>query len=734
MRLPSLFKQQGLSFVLSIAIMVLMLLHASDKLPLKFIHKLENYSYDLRLNFLMPNTIDKRIVIVDIDEKSLIEQGRWPWGRDKMAKLVNQLFDTYHINTLGFDVVFAEKDESSGLKQYLKDNAQFANALKIVKPTLDYDQIFADSLKNRKVVLGYYFQLTGDNNRVGQLTAPVFSWEDFPKESVVVTQATGYGANLALIQKNALSAGHFNESYDTDGITRKVAVLIEYGDHYYDSLALAVARTYLGAALKAEFAVVGTNEGYAGLEAFQLENKRIPVDSELATLIPYRGVQGSYQYVSATDVLNKKVLPESLKNKIVLVGTSAAGLLDLRATPVQANYPGVEIHANVISGILDNNIKERPAYTNAVEFLMLSVLGLLLALFLPVLNPLKATLLTMGVLATVLVINFTSWQYANLVLPIASILLMIVLIYLLNMSYGFFVESRGKRQLTGLFGQYVPPELVKEMAKNPEVINLKGESREMTVLFSDIRGFTQISEGLNPKQLTQLMNEFLTPMTQIIHSNRGTIDKYMGDAIMAFWGAPLRDKNHAEHALTAAMQMSASIKEISANFTAKGWPAIRMGFGLNTGNMVVGNMGSSFRMAYTVMGDSVNLGSRLEALTKYYGVDIIVSEFIKAQTPDMLYRELDKVRVKGKDKSVSIFEPIGKSEQLSTEIVDALNEYHVALQHYRNQDWNAAEKQFKALEKMLPLPLYAMYLARIKQFKKTAPPDVWDGVFSHETK
>jgi adenylate cyclase len=742
----ALVKQHGISFGLSLGVIVLMLMHASHIMPLGFIHKLENYTYDRRLNLLMPNTIDSRIVIVDIDEKSLVEQGRWPWSRDKMARLVNQLFATYEINTLGFDVVFAEKDESSGLKnlewmqqKYLKDDAGFADVLKLVKPQLDYDQIFADSLKNRNVVLGYYFQLRGDTNHVGQLPPAIFSAESFDNQPIAFIEATGYGANLAILQKNSLAAGHFNPESDADGITRKIPVLIKYGSHYYDSLAVAVARVYLqNPVMEARFAKTRANVEYVGLESFHMADKRIPVDGEVATLIPYRGVQGSYQYVSASDVLNNKVRPESLKNKIVLVGTTAPGLMDLRATPVQSNYPGVEVHANVISGILDNNIKERPAFTNGLELLLLLLAGLLLAFTLPSLNPLKATLMTLGVLATVLGIIFVSWQYANLVLPMASLLLMIGLIYLLNMSYGFFVESRGKRQLTGLFGQYVPPELVKEMAKNPEAISMKGESREMTVLFSDVRGFTQISEGLDPQQLTQMMNEFLTPMTQIIHSNRGTIDKYMGDAIMAFWGAPLRNKNHAQHALNAALQMNAVMKEISAKFVAKGWPEMRMGFGLNTGDMVVGNMGSSFRMAYTVMGDSVNLGSRIEGLTKNYGADIIVSEFVKAQTPNTIYRELDIVRVKGKDKPVTIYEPLGNAEDVQAETLMELNLYHAALKFYRNQDWDLAEKQLKTLEKMTVedsnAPLYALYLARIKQFKKAPPAKNWDGVFTHETK
>ena len=744
MRLFSIIKQHRVSFALSLLIIALMLLHASNNVPLKFVQKLENFSYDVRLRTLMPNMIDDRIVIVDIDEKSLLEQGRWPWPRNKVAMLVNQLFDTYHINTLGFDVVFAEKDDTSGLKnleqiqQQLKDDVAFSAAFSNIKPQLDYDQVFADSLKNRKVVLGYYFQTSGDNHHVGQLPLAALT-ADTLEQNIHFTEASGFGANLAVLQNSALDAGHFNPNLDEDGITRKVSMLIKYKDQYYNSLSLAVARAYLqNAPMGFHFATSGINTSYSAIEYLQLADKRIPVDDEVATLIPYRGMQNSFQYVSATDVLNNKVRPDRLKNKIVLIGTTAAGLLDLRATPVQGNYPGVEIHANIISGILDNSIKQRPDYSYIVEIFMLLIIGLMLALFLPILNPIKASLLTIAALAVVLAINFASWQYVNIVLPIASSLLMIGLIYLLNMSVGFFVESRGKRQLTKLFGQYVPPELVQEMAKNPEKIDMTGEAREMTVLFSDIRGFTQISEGLDPKQLTQMMNEFLTPMTKIIHEHRGTIDKYMGDAIMAFWGAPLKDENHAQNALNAALQMNAAINSINVKFAKKGWSCIKMGFGLNTGNMVVGNMGSSFRMAYTVMGDSVNLGSRIEGLTKHYGVDIIVSEFVKGQTPNILYRELDLVRVQGKDKPVAIFEPIGVAETLTIEALDALNLHQEMLQNYRSSNWTLAEKQLANLKKMAQQDgksvLLMLYSQRIAQFKKVPPANNWDGVFNHESK
>ena len=735
----SLLKQHGSRFGLSFSIIIIMLLYAANVLPLGFVQKLENYSYDARLNLMMPRTIDTRIIIIDIDEKSLKEQGRWPWGRNKLATLVDTLFEHYQVNTLGFDVIFAEKDESSGLKalelmqKRLNNDAAFTAEFQAIKPTLDHDRLFAESIKNRNVVLGYYFVPKGVDSRVGQLPSPVFKAGSFGNKPIHFNEMQGYGANLPSLQQNTPFAGHLNPEPDVDGITRSISVLSQFNGHYYDAFAIAIARAfYKESTLQAEFASFGSSKYYSGLEHFNLANKVIPVDNNVAMLIPYRGPQGSFQYVSATDVLNKKVAIKDLKNKIILVGTTAPGLMDLRATPVQNIYAGVEIHANVTAGILDNNIKQRPAYTLGAQFLQLLLAGLLLALTLPYLNPLKATLMTLLTIATVLFINFASWQWANLVLPIASSLLMISLIYVVNMSYGFFVESRAKRQLAGLFGQYVPPELVTEMALNPEAINLAGESREMTVLFSDIRGFTHIAEGLNPQHLSKVMNEFLTPLTQVIHNNRGTVDKYMGDAIMAFWGAPLIDENHVQHAVNAALDMVKVLEIVNKKFSEKNWPIINMGIGINTGNMAVGNMGSSFRMAYTVMGDAVNLGSRLESLTKNYGVGIIVSEQVKNQTPDMLYRELDIVRVKGRDKPVTIFEPLGMVKQVSTELRNELALYKQALKLYRSKSWDLSEIQFLNLQALHPNSvLYEVYITRIKQHRRVPPSFNWDGVFNY---
>lgn len=743
MSLPAFITRHAIRIGLSLVILVLLLSSAIGKLDIGFIKGLENYAYDARLNLLMPGTQDTRIVIVDIDERSLQEQGRWPWSRNKLARLVDKLFDEYQINTLGFDVVFAEKDESSGLKnlevigESLRPDSDFHAIVEKFRPRLDYDQILASSFKNRNVVLGYYFHQDANSRvSVGALPSPSFTPGSFEGRAVGIKQASGHGANLLVLQQNAAGAGHFNPVPDADGISRKIPALYDFQGNAYEALSIAVARAALGARLEAGFAQgLGAEGDYLGLEQLKLGELVIPVDEQLSVLIPYRGKKGSFPYVSATDVLNGKVDAEMLQNRIVLLGTTAPGLMDLRATPVQNVYPGVEIHANMIAGILDQNIKERPAYMLGAELVILFVAGILLAFALPALSPVWATILTGGVLLSGVLFNLLLWQSANLVLPLASFLLLVSAIYVLNMSYGFFIESRGKRQLAGLFGQYVPPELVDEMAKDPHAFTLEGESREMTVLFSDVRGFTTISEGLDPKQLTQLMNEFLTPMTHIIHHSRGTIDKYMGDAIMAFWGAPLHDADHARHALHAAMEMVQKLADLQAQFKARDWPAINIGVGLNTGMMTVGNMGSEFRMAYTVMGDAVNLGSRLEGLTKHYGVHIIVSEFTRDQAPDFIYRELDVVRVKGKDKPVTIFEPMCEAGKQDQTLEDELNAYGRALQAYRTQNWDMAEKQFNNLYQLYPQRmLYQIYIERIAYFRKNPPEADWDGVFTHETK
>ena len=710
---------------------------------------MENLAYDARVLFSIKKDEDPRIVIVDIDEKSLAEEGRWPWGRNRMAKLVDDLFTHYKVNLVGFDVVFAEPDESSGLKvlqqlakDEFKDIPEYRERLEELKPILDYDRIFSESISNRSVILGYYFDAeTADKQtlQTGVLPKAALTKEQFKGHSVNVPVAIGYGANLEEFQKHAAGGGHFNPAIDEDGVIRRVPMYYEFEGEYYESLSLAMARQYFGEeTVEPVFAEAITDiesSEYSGLEWLRVGPSLIPVDEKIQALVPYRGKQGSFPYISATDVIHGRVDVSLLENTIVLVGTSAPGLFDLRSTPIQNKYPGVEIHANLIAGILDQSIKERPAYVLGAEFVILFLIGLVITVLLPLLNPVWSVLATVSILALSITINYSFWQNANLVLPIASSVIMILMMFLLNMSYGFFIERRKKGEITGLFGQYIPRELVDEMSEDPQAYSLDAEEKELTVLFSDVRGFTTLSEGMNPQELAALMNEFLTPITKIIHETRGTIDKYMGDAVMAFWGAPIDDPKHARHALQAGLDMVERIHALRHEFLEKGWPEIRIGVGINTGEMSVGNMGSEFRIAYTVMGDTVNLGSRLEGLTRVYEVDVIVSETVKKAVPEYVYRELDRVKVKGKNEPVSIYEPLAMKEEVSPDELDELKLYNQALKYYRGKDWDMAELQFLNLKKIhSDRPLYDFYIERMKFFRDNPPPEDWDGVFTFTTK
>lgn len=739
-------KKNAILIALGLMLVLLFVGNAAHFYRLSFVDRLSAIVYDYRLRISMPRTVDDRIVILDIDEKSLKEEGRWPWSRNRLALLMDQLFEHYGVAVVGFDVVFAERDNSSGLhvlqqlgQDQLKSDAAFQSAFAQIEPQLEYDRLFADKIKNRKVVLGYYLSNQKNQNESGMLPASVFPSGMFKNSLVGFTSWNGYGANLPELQTAALSAGHFNPMVDGDGVVRRVPMLAECKGGYYPSLSLAMVQALLGQPKINLGLVDGKNSGYSGLEWLELaaDNRiyKIPVDQDVASFIPYRGRQGSFKYISIADVLHDRVEPDKLKGKIILVGTTAPGLLDMRSTPVSEVYPGVEIHANMIAGILDQDLKQQPAYMLGAEVLWLLLIGVTLAVLLPLLSPMRAILASVLVFAASQALTLGIWQYANVVMPIANSLVMVAMLFALNMSYGYFVESRTKRQITNLFGQYVPSELVDEMSKHPDSVSMVGESREMTVLFSDVRGFTSISEGLDPKELSLLMNEFLTPLSRVVYKHRGTIDKYMGDCIMAFWGAPLPDGTHARNAIMAGIEMQTTLQNLQAHFKERGWPSIKIGVGINTGRVSVGNMGSEVRVAYTVMGDEVNLASRLEGITKQYGVGIIVGENTRNAVTDFVYRELDHVRVKGKDKPIAIYEPLGLLAQTDKSVLEELKLFHEMRRLYRKQNWEQAELQLMNLQRISPqTELYKIYAERVVHFRNNPPPDDWDGVYVFETK
>ncbi len=732
-------RKHALLIALGFLIVLLFAGSAAHFYKLSFVSFVEKKIYDTRLRLTMPKTQDDGIVILDIDEKSLKAEGHWPWGRDKLALLLDKLFDTYGVAEVGFDVVFAERDTSSGLavlqelaRQQLKGVPAYQSALEQIQPQLEYDAQFASKMQQRNVVLGYYFNNTGSTS--GALPAPVFAPGTFQGRPIDFIHADGYGGNLDEFQSRAASAGHFTQSPDEDGVVRRIPMLIEYGGAYYESLSLAMVRTLLGnPSLKAGYG--NDDRSYAGLEWLQLDNLRIPVDRTASALVPYRGFRNSFRYVSVTDVLHQRIPVAELKSKIILVGTTAPGLLDMRTTPVNEVYPGVEAHANMISGILHQDLKSRPPYIMGAEVILLLLVGGVLSVLLPQLSPIHGTLASLLVLLGMVALNILVWKYGAIDLPLASFLMMVSALFALNMSFGYFLESRTKRQITKLFGQYVPKEVVGELSEHPDQVSMAGDSREMTILFSDVRGFTSISEGLDSKELSLLMNEFLTPLSRVVHKHRGTIDKYMGDCIMAFWGAPLPDERHAYHGILAGLEMHKALDALQPRLKQRGWPELHIGVGVNTGRVSVGNMGSEVRVAYTVMGDAVNLASRLEGITKEYGAKVVVGENTKTAAPEFVYRELDMVRVKGKEEPVAIFEPLGLKGAVSEAVQEENKLFHQMLRAYRNQDWDQAELLLFNLQQKAPdTKLYHVYTERIGYYRNNPPPAAWDGVFVFKTK
>jgi adenylate cyclase len=728
---------------LAILLTLLTLVHIMGLYTYPYVDEIENLLYDTRVRLSAPRGIDPRIVIVAIDEASLEAHGHWPWTRDKLALLVEQMF-AHGVVVVGFDMLFAERDESADfdLLHALAsgpEDEKFRQRLQELEPKLDRDRLFAEGLAAGPTILGYYF----DNNEetafeTGELPMSAFDLHESMMESVFIPRGHGYTASLPVLMETAWSAGFINNPLiDADGVVRRAPLLQEYNFSVYESLSMAVAATYFNDITLPVFVDASSWMGdYPPLEGLELAGNSLPIDPQGGVLVPYRGPAGSFPYISATKIMDGTLDdPDALDGAIVLVGATAPGLEDLRSTPFGSIYPGVEVHANVVAGILDQSFRWEPAYTAAAEMIIVVVFGLLTALVLPLLKPSVATLVFLITLTGALAVNFYFWEVVRHVMPLAMTMYVLTGVYVINMVFGYLFESRSRHQMDNLFGRYVPPDLVKEMSKDPQNYSLASRKLELSVLFSDIRGFTSISEKLDAEDLSELMNEYLTPMTRIVHESSGTIDKYIGDAVMAFWGAPIRDANHASKAVHAGLAMQAALVELNQNFQKKGWPEIKIGVGVNTGPMSVGNMGSTFRQAYTVLGDAVNLGSRLEGITKVYGVGFIVAESTAEKAHEFLYRELDKVRVKGKEEPVTILEPMGLKETLPIETKQLVEKFGMAILSYRKQDWNAAQDAIESLLNEEPESmLYELYLDRINQFKDEPPEEHWDGVFTHKNK
>lgn len=741
------------------------------------INRLEYLVFDQRMA-VMPKAEkppENKIVIIDLDERSLQVEGQFPWNRIKVGQLTEKLRD-YGALVVGFDITFPEPDRN--IRDLLepvdldKLDSSFNETLASIEPIINSDQYFARVMESGgiDVVLAINFSPQAEV-AYNELPPSIVDIDPELVDRISAQDMSGFTGNIKILQDAALGSGSMNQSPDGDGIIRRVPLLIRYGNSLYPTLSMEMIRVYnflenyeVVTQTYGELDVITAVRIGRGAGAFE-----IPTDGLGQVIVPFVGTSSlrtneHFPYISATDVLRDNLSEEeqdALQNSLVLVGTSAPGLGDIRAMPLQQVYPGVEVHANMLNALLnsisvvdvssgetdtqsvfgsferpeDVYFPYKPDWESGALFVVITVLGIAMSIAFPFMN----AAIMAGTAITLIIgsvwINFQLWASYKLDFSLVLILLLIVLVTTINLIYGFLAESQTRKVIKGMFDQYVPPAHIDSMLEDPDNYTFEGESKEMTVLFSDIRSFTTISEALSAAELKTLLNDFFTPITEIIFKHNGTIDKYVGDMVMAFWGAPLDDPEHRGNAVKAAIEMLEKVEEMKPEFAERGYPEVNVGCGINTGFMNVGDMGSTYRRSYTVLGDAVNLGSRLEGLTKFYGIRLLVGEETANKLDGFLLRLIDKVKVKGKHEAIECYEPICYEDSAGEQLKARVQRYHEALDFYHNQQWDEAESILKSMLEQEPnCLLYQVYLERIETLRDTPLPEDWDGAFTHTSK
>ena len=681
------------------------------------------------------------VAIVDIDERSLADPklGQWPWPRTRIADIITNLTRLGAV-VIAFDAVFSEPDRLN--PEFFADT--FGNLDEEMRSRLralpSNDRIFADAIRNSRVVLGK----SGGPNVHADLDAklPVTGLAMLGEEpQPFMFQFPGLLRNVPVLEAAAAGRGLFTIKPERDGIVRRVPMIMMAQGITMPSLTFEMLRVASGSG------TILIKADKAGIQSIGVKGLTIPTDRNGQLWVHYAHRDPSI-YVSAVDVLEGRVAPDRIAGKLVLIGTSATGLNDIKTTPVSPAMPGVEIHAQVLESALSGAVVSQPNYGIAFEFFAALIMGLLVIAFAPKFGPVTLVVVG-GLFASVLA--GTSWFFYSqhrLLIDFTYPLISTTAIYLTLIFSSFVREQAQRRQIRSAFGQYLSPALVEQLAQSPEKLVLGGEEREMTIMFSDVRGFTSISETYkhDPKGLTALMNRFLTPLTNAIISRKGTVDKYMGDAIMAFWNAPLDDKEHEINACEAAVDMLERIEELNIRReqeAQEGGPVyipLNVGVGLNTGVCVVGNMGSDLRFDYSVLGDSVNLASRLEGQSKEYGFPIIVgSKTALAVKEKFAILELDFIMVKGKKEPEVIYAIVGREDVAQSGSFQRLRNLTIEMMAcYRGRDWEGAlaaiERGRKTDEARALDRLFNLYEARIRDYKENPPPADWNGAFALLTK
>ena len=686
------------------------------KLPLSIDNRLRDFMFNIR-GEIEPKS--DSVVIIDIDEKSLKTLGQWPWSRDVLSKILYNLNDA-KVAIIGFDIVFAEEDRTSPHKIFKKLDIQKENL-----PNFDLE--FAQAIANTPTILGYQFEFADKEFILKSAPAiqTIFIEKNKNIEENFLIKAKGTILNIPILQDSSYSSGFFNNIPDDSGIIRSVPLIISYDDEIYPSLALEALRIGLG------IKRVTINYDENGVRNLQLGDFIVPTDRYGRLLINFRGKEKSFKYISALDIYNNSFNKEEIENKIALVGTSAAALMDLRATPFESVFPGVEVHANAIDNIISQDFIYRASWmdgANIVIIFILTFFTFFIIKKIPIwLTPIFTISFLFISLYYIYYLMFNTGIILNILFPIFSI----ILSGIISLIIGYFYEIKKKEEIKNKFASKVSKDVMEELLKNIDDNSLKAQNKEVTIFFSDIRGFTNISEKINkPELLIKYLNQYMTPMSEVITKNKGTIDKYIGDAIMAYWNAPFDIENHADKAVTSAIEQLNELKELNKNLEITNQPLIAIGIGITTGIATVGEIGSIGRSDYTIIGDSVNLGSRIESLCKFYDVSLIISEDTKEKlTKDYTFRYLDYVKVKGKEKPIKLWEVLVDSND---EIKEELKIYHEAIALFTNKKIKEAFILFQELNKNYKSKnIYDIYIQRCENFIKN---NYFDNIFTHKDK
>ena len=733
---------------LSVPIILMGLFAYSIGVP--FLDLIELKTIDAR--FKSREKIEPRsdVVLAVIDEKSIAREGKWMWPRSKMADLVTKLSNA-GAKVIAFDIGFLEPDD----KRIVKIINNIQGSLHNLNPEdnklldrlltqADNDKLLADSIKNSsaKIVLGYFFQLgKKTSSHIEEKDIKIhrkniinsrYQFERYTSKeakNVTLVEPVYPQSNIKEISDAADLAGYFNMHPDNDGVVRWLPAVLKFRESLYAPLSLVSVSAFLNSPLSI------TIDEY-GVQGIQTGNLLIPTDESGRILINYRGEEKSFLHISVTDILNGNVPDNKLKNKIVLIGATAIGIYDLRVTPFGSVFPGLEIHANIADSILAEDFLHKPKWSAIFDVLAILVAGLFLGIVLPRVEVIPGIITGFSIFAGYILFCQYLFSKHGLVINLVYPLSVILLIYVSITACRYFMETRKKRFIKNAFSTYLAPAVVNQLIESPGNLELGGEDRDITAFFSDVQGFTSISEALTPNELVELLNEFLTEMTDIILKHEGTVDKFEGDAIIAFFGAPNVLKNHAERTCSACIKMQKRLAELRENWKENEKPELKMRIGLCTGNAVVGNMGSESRMDYTMMGDTVNTAARLEGINKIYGIYTLISESTCiAAGSSIETREIDTINVVGKKEPVTIYQLLGYAGDVD-DLAKKMNEhYATGLHAYHNQDWDKAILSFKAALDILPDdgPSKTM-IHRCNEYKADPPAKNWNGSYTVTTK